>query len=231
MKRKNQNDSEYWICVKCQTTATSYSDLSVTVCDEHTHLPDETDKEILEIRKNLKRKAIEQFGPIDRIAEEAFHAINTQSPSNDLIINMPSIPTIKNTLQKQRCKTRPPVPKTIEQLPFPLPDVYCKTTRGECFLLYDGPLGGVRSLVFSSYNDMIYLSQHEHWYSDGTFYTCPSILYQVYWIDAYYDGMSTPCIFALLSGKSEEIDTDLFAVIFKKNVRIQLTYSIKNDYN
>ena len=49
LKRKNQNGSEYWICVKCQTTATSYSDLSVIVRENHTHLPDETDKEVLEI--------------------------------------------------------------------------------------------------------------------------------------------------------------------------------------
>ncbi len=39
-KRKNQNGSQYWICVKCNTTATSYSDLSVEVRDEHIHLPD-----------------------------------------------------------------------------------------------------------------------------------------------------------------------------------------------
>ncbi|CAF1388546.1 unnamed protein product [Rotaria sp. Silwood1] len=67
----NQNGSEYWICVKCQTTATSYLDLSVIVCEDHTHLPDETDKEVLEMRQILKRKAIEGSSPIDRIVEEA----------------------------------------------------------------------------------------------------------------------------------------------------------------
>ncbi|CAF3909725.1 unnamed protein product [Rotaria magnacalcarata] len=46
LKRKNQNGSEYWICVKCQTTATSYLHLSVFVREDHTHLPDETDKEV-----------------------------------------------------------------------------------------------------------------------------------------------------------------------------------------
>ncbi|CAF1422642.1 unnamed protein product, partial [Rotaria sordida] len=162
----NCENCEYWICVKCQAKATSYSDLSVTVRDEHTHLPDKTDKEILEIRQNLKRKAIDESVPIDRIVEEAFHVINNQFRSNDLLINIPSIHTIKNTVRKQRRKTRPPLPRSIEQLPFLLSDVYCKTTQGERFLLYVGPLGGVRSLVFSAYNDMIYLSQQENWYSD-----------------------------------------------------------------
>ena len=71
LKRKNQNGSEYWICVKCQTTATSYLDLSVIVREDHTHLPDETDKEVLEMRQNSKRNAIEESSPIDRIVEEA----------------------------------------------------------------------------------------------------------------------------------------------------------------
>ncbi|CAF3997078.1 unnamed protein product [Rotaria sp. Silwood2] len=68
----NQNGSENWICVKCQTTATSYIDLSVIVREDHSHLPDETDKEVLEMRQNLKRKVIEESSPIDRIVEEAY---------------------------------------------------------------------------------------------------------------------------------------------------------------
>ncbi|CAF3048174.1 unnamed protein product, partial [Rotaria sp. Silwood2] len=147
-KHKNQNGSEYWICVKCNATATSYADFSVVVRGEHTHLPDETDKEVLEMRKNLKRKIIEESSPVDRIVEEAYRTIHAQPQSTDLIINLPAIRTMKNTLQKHRRKTRPSVPQKIEQLPFPLPDVYCKTAQGEWFLLYDGLLGGTRSLFF-----------------------------------------------------------------------------------
>ena len=224
-KRRNQNGSEYWVCAKCTATATSYSDLSVVVRGEHSHLPDETDKVVLEMRKNLKRKVLEDSGPIDRIVEEAYHAINIRS--NDLIVNLPSVNTLKNSLQKQRRKTRPPVPRTIEQLPLPLPDVYSKTTQGDWFLLYDGLLGGTRSLIFATYNDIVYLSQQQHWYSDGTFYTCPSIFYQIYSIHAYHDGISTPCIFALLGGKSEEIYFDLFAVIFRKMMEFQLFIKLR----
>ncbi|CAF1144455.1 unnamed protein product [Didymodactylos carnosus] len=208
LKRKNQNDSEYWVCVKRNSTATSYSDSSVVVRDDHTHLPDGTDMEILQIRKTLKRKVMKESGPIDRIVEEAYHAANRQSQSSDLIISLPSIRIMKNTLQKQRRKTRPPIPQSIEQLPYPLPDVYCKTTKSELFLLYDGSLGGTRSLVFASYNDIVCLSQQEHWYSDGTFYTCPSIFYQIYLIHAYHDGMSTPCVFALLGVATIDLSPD-----------------------
>ncbi|CAF1170108.1 unnamed protein product [Adineta steineri] len=110
-------------------SATSYPNLSVIVRDEHTHLPDDTTKIVLEIRKNLKHKVLEESSSIDRIVEEAYHGINMKS--NDLIVNLLYILTLKNTLQKHRRKTRPPVPRTIEQLPSPLPDVYCKTLQGD----------------------------------------------------------------------------------------------------
>ncbi|CAF3894990.1 unnamed protein product, partial [Rotaria sordida] len=113
---------------------------------------------------------------------------------------MPSIHTIKNTVQKQRC---------------------------ERFLLYDGRLGDIRSLVFSAYNDMIYLFQQENWYSDDIFYICPSIFYQTYSIHVYYDGISTPCIFALLSSKSEQTYTDIFALIFKKMFEFDLLVRLR----
>ena len=48
-------------------------------------------QKVLEMRRNLKHKIIEEFGPIDRIVEEAFHVINNESQSNDLIINLSSI--------------------------------------------------------------------------------------------------------------------------------------------
>ncbi|CAF0789209.1 unnamed protein product [Didymodactylos carnosus] len=93
--------------------------------------------------------------------------------------------------------------------------------------LYDGSLGGTRALVFASYNDIVYLSQQEHWYSDGTFYTCPSIFYQIYSIHAYYDGTSSPCVFALLEGKSEETYADLFLVILRKMSEFQLVIRLR----
>ncbi len=36
--------------------------MSVVVSGQHTHLPDETNEEVLEMRKNLKRNIIEEAG-------------------------------------------------------------------------------------------------------------------------------------------------------------------------
>ncbi|CAF1398963.1 unnamed protein product [Didymodactylos carnosus] len=150
------------VCVQCKVTTTTYPNLSVVVRYNHTHLPDESCAKILEIRKLLKRKSTAEAGPIDCIVEEAYNNANRQSSSTDLLTNFPLLHIMKNTLQRHRRKNRPPVPHTIEQLPFPLPDTYYKTTNGESFLLYDGLLAGTRSLIFSSYGDIVHLSQQEH---------------------------------------------------------------------
>jgi len=83
LKIKNRNDSKYWISVKCNATATNYADSSVVVRDKHTHSPDETDKQVLLIPTNLKRKLIEESGSADRIVEEVFHKKNAKP--NDLL--------------------------------------------------------------------------------------------------------------------------------------------------
>ena len=64
-KRKNKNGSEYWVCAQCKVKATSYSDLSIVVLGDHTHLPNETHKVVLAMRQNLKRRVSEEPGPID----------------------------------------------------------------------------------------------------------------------------------------------------------------------
>ncbi|CAF1099660.1 unnamed protein product [Didymodactylos carnosus] len=89
-KRKNQS-SEYWVCVQCKATATTYLDLSVVVRDDHTHLPDDTCAKILEIRKSLQHKSTAEAGLIDRIVEEAYNKANRQSSCTDLLINLPPL--------------------------------------------------------------------------------------------------------------------------------------------
>ena len=102
--------------MKCQATATSYSDSSVTLRGKHTHLPRYTDREILEIRQNLKPEAIEESAPVDRLVKQKFHEIKRRCESNGLFLKMPSIQTNKNTVQKQRLKIRSALSKTVKHL-------------------------------------------------------------------------------------------------------------------
>ena len=63
------------------------------------------------MRQSLKRKIIEESDSIDCIVEQAYHNINIKF--NDLVINLSSIRALKNNLQKQRRKIRPPVPQNF----------------------------------------------------------------------------------------------------------------------
>ncbi|CAF1360795.1 unnamed protein product, partial [Rotaria sp. Silwood1] len=138
----------------------------------------------------------------------------------DSILKFPTIKTLKNTVGKQRRLIRPPLPKSIKDLPSQIPILYTLTKNNANFLLFDGCLGGKRGLIFASEDDIKYLAYQKFWYADGTFYTSPSIFYQIYSIRAFDEGLSTPFVYALLSDKSEATYYDLFSTLMKKIIEI-----------
>ncbi|CAF2125984.1 unnamed protein product [Rotaria magnacalcarata] len=89
-------------------------------------------------------------------------------------------------------------------------------------------VSGKRGLIFASIDDIKYLAYQKFWYADGTFYTSPSIFYQIYSIHAFDEGLSTPCVYALLADKSEETYYDLFSTLIK-NI-IEISNMIKLEY-
>ncbi|CAF4432584.1 unnamed protein product, partial [Adineta steineri] len=62
--------------------------------------------------------------------------------------------TLKNIVSRQRRQIRPPLPKSLDNLPHPLPPLYTITKKNLNFLLYDGILGQKRGLIFASQNDI-----------------------------------------------------------------------------
>ncbi|CAF3552146.1 unnamed protein product [Rotaria socialis] len=89
-------------------------------------------------------------------------------------------------------------------------------------------VSGKRGLIFASIDDIKYLAYQKFWYAECTFYTSPSIFYQIYSIHAFDEGLSTPCVYALLADKSEETYYDLFSTLIKKI--IEISNMIKLEY-
>ncbi|CAM4833032.1 unnamed protein product, partial [Rotaria magnacalcarata] len=139
-----------------------------------------------------------------------------EAKKTDSISKFPTIKTLKNTISKQRRMIRPSLPKRIEDIPFPLPQLYTLTKHDENFLLFGGQLGRNRGFIFASQDDIRYLASQKYWFADGTFYTSPSIFYQIYSVHAFDEGLSTPCIFALLADKQEQTYQDFFSVLMNK---------------
>ena len=60
-------------------------------------------------------------------------------------------------------------------------------------------------IIFGSDIGLTVLAKSRSWYSDGTFKIAPPQFQQVYIIQAKYKGKMIPCIFGLLTGKTEEV--------------------------
>ena len=83
------------------------------------------------------------------------------------------------------------------------------STHGEEFLRYDEH----GMMIFATPGDLHFLAESHHWFGDGTFKVTPSEFKQQYTIHAYYDGMTYPCVYALLPGKSEVVYNKMLDII------------------
>ena len=208
----------------------------------HSHPIEPNEITFLELRHKLKKEAQTTSTPIDRIVELAYSEMIVEENITDSVVKFPTIKTLKNTVNKQRRKNRPAIPKSIANIPHPIPILYRLTKQNSDFLLYDGQLGENRALVFASIEDVRYLANQKFWYADGTFYTSPSMFYQIYSIHAFDEGLSTPYIFALLADKQESTYNGLFRKLFEKmrelcrtiqlqSITIDYELAVKNAVN
>lgn len=212
-----------WRCVKTDCPASisiSNMDKVLRANENHNHLIDPNDIKLLELRHKLKQEAQTSSDTIDKIVELSYSNMITKEKITDSIVKFPTLKTLKNTVSKQRRQIRPPLPKLLNDLPSPLPPLYTLTKKDTNFLLFDGLLGGKRGLIFASKDDIEYLAYQKLWYGEGTFYTAPSIFYQIYSIHAFDEGISTPCVYALLADKTQATYYDLFSILMKKIIEI-----------
>ena len=104
---------------------------------------------------------------------------------------------------------------------------YRLTKEGQPFLRYeeDG------MMIFASDDDIKFLSESSHVFGDGTFKIAPNGYVQQYTLHAYHEGITYPCVYALLPGKSEQVYSRMIEVI--KNLVPNLDFnpvSIMTDF-
>ncbi|CAG2211700.1 unnamed protein product [Mytilus edulis] len=96
-----------------------------------------------------------------------------------------TFPSCKNTMYNKRKKNLPVLPKTVDQIN--IDGIWTRTTKGDPFLLTDDNTVG-RMLIFSTQKNLTHLSAADIIYGDGTFYTCPSLFFQLYTFHTMVDG-------------------------------------------
>ncbi|CAF5093463.1 unnamed protein product, partial [Rotaria sp. Silwood1] len=109
------------------SVSVSHNDIILRVNENHTHLVDSNDIKVLELRHKLKHQAETSSEPIEKIVEFSYANRITKEKITDSVVKLPTVKTLKNTVTKQRRKTRPPLPKLLDDLPFPLPSLYTLT--------------------------------------------------------------------------------------------------------
>ena len=79
--------------------------------------------------------------------------------------------------------------------------LHSTTQSGEQFLRYneDG------MMIFAADSDLEFLANSDHIFGDGTFKITPEGFVQQYTIHAYHDGVTYPCVYALLPGMGESV--------------------------
>ncbi|CAF1019963.1 unnamed protein product [Didymodactylos carnosus] len=109
---KNDDDLKYWKCVKksCRVGLTIKPNGTIKKRADH---------------------VVESSLPIDAIVDQTYAGLQNSTVCQDVVVQLPSIATMRNNLQKERRKTVPPLPKNITELPHPIPINYQKSLNGE----------------------------------------------------------------------------------------------------
>jgi hypothetical protein len=130
-------------------------------------------------------------------------ASTTQNVNTAVAPQLPSVPSMKRTVQRTRNRDNavPPNPKTLEELTIPAE--YRQTSSGDLFLQYDSGATNNRILVFSTTRKINFLKECEDWYVDGTFSSAPQLFLQLYTIHGLKYGHVIPVIYGLPPNKAE----------------------------
>lgn len=71
-------------------------------------------------------------------------------------------------------------------------------------------------IAFATTGNLQDIASADTFFCDGTFYTCPSLFYQIYSIHIQIDDKMTPVVYAFLPGKSQAIYRRFFSLLQEK---------------
>jgi hypothetical protein len=114
--------------------------------------------------------------------------------------SLPQLTEIASGLYKHKNKFIPPVPKSINEIKIKGEYEMCEDKVRKFVLFHNNQM-----IIFCSAIGLKILSECNRWHGDGTFSVVPDGFYQLYVIHGLYKSNMLPCVFALLTGKSEDL--------------------------
>jgi len=111
--------------------------------------------------------------------------------------------TLKRTIQlvRQKEKAAPANPSNFESI---IPNQYRYNSNGELFLKFDNGPTESRILIFTTQQNLDFMSECDNWFCDGTFSVTPPIFTQLYTIHGVYYSNVIPSVYILLLPDKKE---------------------------
>jgi len=141
---------------------------------------------------------------------------------------MSSVNTLKRTIQRVRQKEEA-APANPSNFEFIIPDQYRYNSNGELFLKFDSGPTESRILIFTTQQNLDFMSECDNWFCDGTFSVAPPIFAQLYTIHGVCYSNVIPSVYVLLPDKKEKTYRHMFEIL--KSLKSNLNpKSIMIDY-
>ena len=178
----------------------------------HTHCPDPARADIIKGITRMKERATNSEDTTRSILITGIQTMNDSS-----ISMLPKFESVKRTIRRKKSSTeRFDIAKVAEEII--IPEKYKLSLKGQQFLLYDSGIGDInRLIVFGTSQMLSLLRETTSWFADGTFKAVPNQFYQLYTIHCEKDGYIIPCIYALMTNKSEAA----YNILFRKLKEIE----------
>lgn len=194
---------------ECKAKVKVQNEVVVASLHEHTHGPDSARCEVLQVRQNITKRAVETEETPQQILGREM-----QNLSEGASVQMVPIKHLRRQVRRKRQVIHAPQPLPNDRATIELPDVYKKLPNGENFLLFDSGVGDInRILIFGTAKTSSLLAQSPNWFMDGTFAIVPELFFQLYTVHALIAGDVISCLYCLLPNKSRETYQRLFIEI------------------
>lgn len=210
-KDRQYKDTLFWKCVKYDSVKCSgrlHSVGNVVKKEvEHSHAPNPADVSARRIVEEVKRTARDTTENPQNIVANVCSDVPAV-----VISQLPEFANMKRLvrLERNRLGHASVNPTSLEDLI--ISDDYAQI-NGKPFLLYDNASDGDRILIFTTQENLFFLTRNPHWYCDGTFKAAPALFSQVYTIHAIEGNVTVPTVFALLSNRTQIIYEKLFSAL------------------
>ncbi len=187
----------------------------------HKHENSDAFIEATKMKIVIKERATFSRGSTKQILVDSIEEI-----SENARLEIGNLNALKRNIQRERQIGRPKNPDTLEELQIPTEWTTTGEEDGRPFLIYDnGHEAEKRIIIFLTQESMHHLANTKTWFMDGTYSTAPALFEQLFVIRAPLGNSAISCVYAFLSGKTQEIYEEFFTELCKKADQMGLDFN------